>query len=128
MWASILLKVSGKVGWSYVVRYDPRGCLVKYNHVDDEDNHEEKDDDDDSDQEQVAAVDVFDEKVEKVDHLNLVDYDLIDDVDDYISKDSIDDDVDVNEPFMNMYFEPDPDIDVDLDEEEDHEWYLIVEE
>ena len=73
----------------------------------------------------MAAVDVFDEEV---DHPNVVDYDLIDDVDDYISEDAIDDDVDVNEPFMNMYFEPDSDIDVELDEEEDHEWYLIVED
>ena len=43
-----------KAGWSYVVRYDPRGRPVMYNHVDDEDNHEEEYDDDDSDQEQVA--------------------------------------------------------------------------
>ena len=69
----------------------------------------------------MAAVDVFNEEVEEVDHPNVVDYDLIDDVDDYISEDSIDDDVDVNEPFMNMYSEPDPDTDVELDEEEDHE-------
>ena len=44
-----------------------------------------------------------------------------------LSKDAIDDDVDVNEPFMNMYSELDPDIDVELDEEED-EQYLIVED
>ena len=35
------LEVPGKAGWSYVVRYYPRGRPVKYNHVDDEDNHEE---------------------------------------------------------------------------------------
>ena len=35
-------EVSGKPGWSYVVRYDPRGRLVKYNHVEDEDNQEEQ--------------------------------------------------------------------------------------
>ena len=71
----------------------------------------------------MVAVDVFDEKFEEVDHPNVVDYDLIDDVDDYISEDAIDDDddVDVNEPFMNMYYEPDPDTNVELDEEEDHE-------
>ena len=46
-------EVPGKVGWSYVVRYNPRGTPVKYNHVDDEDNHKEEDDDDDSNQEQV---------------------------------------------------------------------------
>ena len=50
-----------------------------------------------------------------------MDYDLIDDVYDCISEDSIDDDLDVNEPFMNMYSEPDPDTDVELDEEEDRE-------
>ena len=33
-------EVPDKAGWSYVVRYNPRGRLVKYNHVDDEDNHE----------------------------------------------------------------------------------------
>ena len=69
----------------------------------------------------MAAFDVFDEEVEEVDHPNLVDYDLIDDVDDYISEDSIDDDVDVNETFINMYYEPDPDTDFELDEEEYHE-------
>ena len=65
----------------------------------------------------MAAVDGFDQEAEEVDHPNIVDYDLIDDVDDYISEDSIDDDVDVNEPFMNMYSKPDHDIDVELDEE-----------
>ena len=67
----------------------------------------------------MAAVDVFDEEFEEVDHPSVVDYDLIDDVDDYISEYSIDEDVDVNEPSMNMYSEPDPDILVELDEEDD---------
>ena len=75
----------------------------------------------------MAAVNVFDEEVEEVDHPNVVDDDLIDNVDEYISEDSNDDVVDVNETFINMYSEPDPDTNVDLDEEED-EWYLIVEE
>ena len=69
----------------------------------------------------MATVDVFDEEVEEVDHPNVVDYDLIDDVDGYISEDAIDDDVDVNETFMNMHSEPDPNTNVELDEEEDHE-------
>ena len=70
MWASLL----GKAGWSYIVSYGPRGRPVKYNHVYDEYNHEEEeDDDDDSDREQVAAVDVFNEEVEEVDHPNVVD-------------------------------------------------------
>ena len=54
----------------------------------------------------MVVVDVFDEEVEEVDHSNVADYDLIDDVNDYISKDAIDDDVDVNDPFINMYYEP----------------------
>jgi hypothetical protein len=54
-------EVPGKVGWSYVVRYDPRGRPVKYNHVvEDEDNNEEEDHDS-ADQEQVVVVDVSDE-------------------------------------------------------------------
>ena len=49
-------KVPGKAGWSYVVRYDPRGTIEKYNHVaEDEDNNEEEDHDYE-DQEQVAHV------------------------------------------------------------------------
>jgi hypothetical protein len=37
-------EVPGKAAWSYVVRYDPRGKLVKYNHVvENEDNNEEED-------------------------------------------------------------------------------------
>ena len=58
----------------------------------------------------MAAVNVLDEEVEQVDHPNVVDDDLIDDVNDFISEDAIDDDVDVNEPFMNMYSEPDRDM------------------
>ena len=38
------LEVLGKVGWSYIVRYNPRGRLVKYNVVEDEDNVEEEGD------------------------------------------------------------------------------------
>jgi hypothetical protein len=39
-------EVPGKSGWSYVVRYDPRGREVKYIHVaEDEDNNEEEDHD-----------------------------------------------------------------------------------
>ena len=67
----------------------------------------------------MVAVDVLDEEVEEVDHPNVVDDDLIDDVNDYISEDAIDDDVYFNDPFINMYSESDLDTDVDLDEEED---------
>ena len=61
----------------------------------------------------MTAVNVLDEEVEEVDHPNVVD-----NVDDYISEASIDDDVDVNEPFINMYSEPDPNTNVELDEAE----------
>jgi hypothetical protein len=113
-------EVPGKAGWSYVVRYDPRGRPVKYNHVaKDEDNNEEEDHDYEY-QEQVAhVVDVSDEEFEEVDHPNVGDDDLIDDIDNYSSKNDVDDDVDRNEPFTNIDSEPDPDTDVELDEEED---------
>ena len=64
------------------------------------------------------VVDVSDEEVEEVDHPNVGDNDLIDDIDNYISENDIDDDVDMNEPFINIDFEPDPDTHVELDEEE----------
>jgi hypothetical protein len=65
------------------------------------------------------VVDVSDEEVEEVDHPNVGDDDLIDDIDNYISENDVDDDVDMNEPFTNIDSEPDPDTDVELDEEED---------
>ena len=34
-------KVPSKAGWSYIVRYNPRGRLVKYNAIEEEDNVEE---------------------------------------------------------------------------------------
>ena len=37
-------EVPGKAGWSYIVRYNPRGISVKYNAVEEEDNVEEEDD------------------------------------------------------------------------------------
>ena len=53
-------EVLGKAGWSYIVRYDPRGRLVKYNPVEEEYNVEEEGD---AYQEQlVVNVDVSDEE------------------------------------------------------------------
>ena len=72
-------EVPGKVGWSYVVRYDPRGRPVKYNHVEEEYNFEEEDDD--VDQEQVAPY-VLDEEAKEVNHPNVADNFLIDDIND----------------------------------------------
>ena len=96
-------KVPSKAGWSYIVRYDPRGRLVKYNHViEDEDNNEEEDPDY-VDQKQVAhVVDVSDEEFEEVDNPNVGDDDVINDIDNYISENDVDDDVDRNEPFTNI--------------------------
>ena len=56
---------------------------------------------------------------EEVDHPNVGDDDLIDDINNYIRETDIDDDVDMNEPFTNIISEPNPDTDVELDEEED---------
>jgi hypothetical protein len=51
----------------------------------------------------VAHVfDVSDEEVEEVDHPNVGDDDLIDDIDNYSSENDVDDDVDMNEPFTNI--------------------------
>ena len=52
-------EVLGKIGWSYIVRYDPRGRSIKYN-AKEEDNVEEEGD---VDQDKlVIDVDVSDEK------------------------------------------------------------------
>jgi hypothetical protein len=65
------------------------------------------------------VVDVSDEEFEEVDHPNLGDDDLIDDIDNYSSENDVDDDVDNNYSFINIDSEPYPDTDVELDEEED---------
>ena len=35
-------EVSGKSGWSYIIRYDPIGISVKYNTLEEEDNVREE--------------------------------------------------------------------------------------
>ena len=73
------LEVPSKAGWSYIVRYDPRGRSVNYNVVEEEDNVEEEGD---ADQEQLEVnVDVSDEEF---DHPNdVADNEIdIDDIDD----------------------------------------------
>jgi hypothetical protein len=45
------------------------------------------------------VVDVSDEEVEEVDHPNVGDNDLIDNIDNYTSENDIDDDVDMNTDF-----------------------------
>jgi hypothetical protein len=113
-------EVPSKAGWSYVVRYDPRGRPVKYNHVaEDGDNNEDEDHDYEYQKQVAHVVDVSDEEFEEVDHPNVGDDDLIDDINNYSSENGVDDDVDRNEPFTNINSEPNPDKDVELDEEED---------
>ena len=65
------------------------------------------------------VVDVLDEEVEEVDHPNVGDDGLIDDNDNYSSKNYVDDNVDRNDPFTNIDSEPNHNIDVELDKEED---------
>jgi hypothetical protein len=66
----------------------------------------------------VHVVDVSEEEVEEVDHPNVGDDNLNDDIDNYSRENDVDDDVDRNEPFTNIDYEPDPDTDAELDEEE----------
>ena len=80
-------EVPGKVGWSYVVRYDPQGRPVRYNQLDIDEDDPEEEDHDDEDNEQVAAINVLDEEAEEIS----------DDLDDYISENETDDDDDMNE-------------------------------
>jgi hypothetical protein len=105
-------KVPGKAGWSFVVRYDPRGRPIKYNIVEEENDLEEEYDA----EEQVADVaDVSDEEPEGDEPNVLVggNADLDDDIHDediFLGNEYIDDDVDTVNPY-NTLFEPD-DMDV----------------
>ena len=62
---------------------------------------------------------MLDEEAEELDHPNVEDDDLSDDLDDYISENDTDDDDDMNELFSNIYLHPDPATDIEFDEEED---------
>jgi hypothetical protein len=62
------------------------------------------------------VVDVSDEEVEEVDHPNVGDDNLIDDIDNYNRENDVDDDVYRNEPFTNINYEPDPDTNIELEE------------
>jgi hypothetical protein len=92
-------EVLGKVGWSYIVRYNPRGSLVKCN-VAKEDDVEEQ-------------VDVLEEEIEEVE-LDVDDNVLNDHINDEIIENDTNDDVDMANPF-NVNFEL-YDIDVELDQ------------
>ena len=110
-----------KAGWSYIVRYDPRGRLVKYN-AEKEDNVKEEVD---ADNEQLVVVDVSDEESDQeFDHPNDVEdgVELGDDIDDeYITKNDIDDDANMigscndNDSSSNDTNEEDDNDDIDDD-------------
>jgi hypothetical protein len=102
-------KVPRKVGWSYVVRYDPRGRPIKYNVPEEDDIAEEEDVEE-------HEVDVqLDEEVKEVE-LHVDDNFLDHDIDDDIFENDIDDDVDMANTF-NIISKLD-DTNVELDEEE----------
>jgi len=114
------LEIPGKAGWSYIVRYDPRGRSVRYNTVEEEENVEEEGD---ADQQQLDVdVDVLDEESDQeVDHPNDVPGNEIDidDIDDeYLTENDFDHYSDMSEIFNDSDSEPDDDTDVELDEEE----------
>ena len=110
----------GKVGCSYIVRYDPRGRPIKYNAPKEEDNVEEEDDA--NKDQMVVDIDVSDEESDQEDDLpnDVVENDIVsDDIDDeYITKNDIDEDVDMSDPFNNSDSELGDGIDVESYEEE----------
>jgi hypothetical protein len=88
------LEVSSKAGWSYVVRYDPRGRLVKYNVPEEDDTEEEEV----VEEHEVDAM--SDEEVKEVQPDVDENYVLDDDIDDDIMiENDIDDDVDLANAF-----------------------------
>ena len=109
------------MGWSFVVRHDPRGRLVKYN-VDEgneEGTLEEEDDDEEHDQHESNADD---DPVEDVQEL-VESYDVADNVhEDYIDDDTMSiNDLDDANDMANIYNvdSGSDDTDDDLDEEDD---------
>jgi len=114
-------EVPGRMGWSFVIRHDPRGRPVKYNIVEeDEEGFEEEgevEDQHELDIDHVPEEDV-EELVEPYDVGDIVhDEDDIDD--DFIETDSDDDDHMAFNPY-NVESGSD-DTNVDLDGEDDHE-------
>jgi len=112
------------MGWSFVIRHDPRGSPIKYNVEEYEEGVEEEGDAED--QHELDIDHVSEEDVEELvepDDVgdNVHDEDGIDD--DFIETDIDDDDDD------DMAFNPynvesgSDDIDVDLDGEYDHEFH-----
>jgi len=111
-------EVPGKAGWSFVVRYDPRGRPVKYNIVEEENDLEEEDDV----EEQVADVAYVSDEEPEGDEPNVLvggNAYLDDDIHDediLLGNEYIDDDVDTVNPYNTLY-EP-YDMDVQFDEDD----------
>ena len=92
--------VLGRVAWSFVVRYYPRGMLVRYNVVK-KDDIEEEDDVDEQD-----VVNVSNEELKEDEPNVLGDYAVLDDdVNEDMIKNDIDDDVDMINLF-NAFSKP----------------------
>ena len=72
------------------------------------------------------VVDVSDKEVKEVNHPNVGDDDLIDDINNYSRKNDVDYGVDRNDPFTNIDSELDSDIDVEPDEEENDQYLIHV--
>ena len=115
-------EVTGKAGWSFIVRHDPRGRAVKYNldNANEEDSLEEGYDDAEHDQHELGddddpTEDVLQETVESDDVANNADESYTDD--DTMSITDDDDDGDMANPY-NVDSGSD-DTDDDLDGEDD---------
>ena len=112
-------KVPGKVGWSFVVRHNPRGRSIKYNlnNGNKQGSLEEEDDDEEHDQHELYddddPVEYFQELVESNDVADNTHEEYIDD--DTMSVTDLDDDDDMDNPY-NVESRSD-DMDDDLDEE-----------
>jgi hypothetical protein len=99
-------EVPSRAGWSFVVRYDPRGMPVKYNVVEEDDIEE----DDDAEEKELTYV--TNEELEE-DQSNVLGDNAVldDDVNEDMLKTDIDDNVDIINP-LNTFSELE-DIDVE---------------
>jgi hypothetical protein len=112
-------EVPGKAGWSFVVRYDPRGRPVKYNIVEEENDLEEEYD---AEEQVVDVADVSDEDLEGDEPNVLVGVnayldDDIHDEDIFLRNEYIDDDVDKVNPYNRLYELDDMDVYFDEDDQ-----------
>ena len=111
------LEIPGKGGWSYIVRYNPRGRSVKCNALEEEYNVEEEGD---VDQEKFP-IDIhvsYEESDQEVDHPNDVAYNEIDIDDEYLIENVFYHYLDMSDIFNDNDSKLDDDTDVEVDEEE----------